>query len=61
MKKKLKYIYLLVESCKEYEGNHYLLDSLHFKVSTKRSNDFDPLRDYFIHNKDKILSLLCTK
>ena len=35
MKKKLKYIYLLVESCKEYEGNYYLLDSLHFKVTTK--------------------------
>ena len=35
MKKKLKYIYLLVESCKEYEGNYYLSDSLHFKVSTK--------------------------
>ena len=35
MKKKLKYIYLLVESSKEYEGNYYLLDSLHFKVSTE--------------------------
>ena len=33
--KKLKYIYFLAESCKEYEGNYYLLDSLHFKVSKK--------------------------
>ena len=25
----------------------------------KRSNVFDPLRDYFVHNKDKILAKSC--
>ena len=33
MKKKLKYLNFLVESCKEYKGNYYL--SKHFKVMKK--------------------------
>ena len=35
MEEKPKYIYFLIEFCKEHKGNKYLMDNLHFTVSKK--------------------------